>query len=207
MKNIYNRIGGRILELRKTKGLSREGFSKKLGIHVNSLRNYELGKRQPDFNLIEKIINIYKIPIDYFFENGSKLIQYPFLSKITRGEPILSNRNIKGVKTLNNLFPRGKQYCLIKVKDNSLKDRGINKNDLVLINIEKKELKEKEVYAVAVFENSKKETEIILRTVINKGNMIALISANLNYEPQLYKKIDVQIIGKVITVIKRINQS
>ncbi len=63
---------GKILKyMRKEKKYKQEIIAKKLGIERSSLSSYESGRRQPDFNTIEKIANTcgYKI---YFISNNEK---------------------------------------------------------------------------------------------------------------------------------------
>ena len=41
--------------------------AKALGISVATLRNYESGKTTPDWNLVRRIEELYKYPVDYIF--------------------------------------------------------------------------------------------------------------------------------------------
>lgn len=51
--------------LRLEAGLSQEELAKKLGISRSCLANYEIGKRQPDQEMITKIADTFQIMSDY----------------------------------------------------------------------------------------------------------------------------------------------
>lgn len=64
-------IGTQITLLREHKGISREYMSDALGIHVNTYKNIEYGKRIPDVLEIQKIAEILDVdPV--IFLPGSK---------------------------------------------------------------------------------------------------------------------------------------
>lgn len=48
-------IGESIKKLRKQKGMTQKQLSQELGIAINSLSRYEIGERNPPFDMLEKI--------------------------------------------------------------------------------------------------------------------------------------------------------
>lgn len=53
--------GSQIMLLRERKGISREQMADNLGMHVNTYKNIEYGKKIPDLNEIQKIAEILEI--------------------------------------------------------------------------------------------------------------------------------------------------
>lgn len=58
-------FGKRIKYLRNEKALRQEDVAKKLGIARTTYAMYEQGKREPDFNLLEKMAELYDVSVDY----------------------------------------------------------------------------------------------------------------------------------------------
>ncbi|GIM46995.1 hypothetical protein DNHGIG_25440 [Collibacillus ludicampi] len=60
---LYNRL----VKLRKEKKISQEGIAKALGIPRSTYAQYELGRRHPDYDVIQKIADFFGVSIDYLF--------------------------------------------------------------------------------------------------------------------------------------------
>lgn len=58
-------IGNRIMELRKERGFTRKEFAEYLGIPSNTLRNYELGVREPGHPFIVNLAYALNVSTDY----------------------------------------------------------------------------------------------------------------------------------------------
>lgn len=66
----------RWIELRKSKNLTQEQLALKLGIQRSTYSNYELGKREPDFETAKIIADFFEVSVDYLMgdkvEDGGK---------------------------------------------------------------------------------------------------------------------------------------
>lgn len=60
-------IGHRITELREARSLTQEQLSSSLGISRAALSHYEKNRRQPDFDTLMKIADVFNVSIDYLF--------------------------------------------------------------------------------------------------------------------------------------------
>ncbi|RUS45278.1 helix-turn-helix domain-containing protein [Cohnella sp. AR92] len=58
-------IGDRIAELRDAKRLTQEQLSTSLGISRAALSHYEKNRRQPDFDTLIKLADIFGVSVDY----------------------------------------------------------------------------------------------------------------------------------------------
>ena len=55
----------KIKELRKSKKFTQKDVAEKIGITRPAYTAYEIGKRQPDFETLQKIADLYEVSIDY----------------------------------------------------------------------------------------------------------------------------------------------
>lgn len=57
--------GERLKKLREKIGLTQKFVAEKIGIKNNTLSSYESAKRQPDFQTLKKLADLYEVSIDY----------------------------------------------------------------------------------------------------------------------------------------------
>lgn len=55
----------RLKKLRENENITREHLANSLGITYSALSKYETGKREPDFELLQKIANYFNVTTDY----------------------------------------------------------------------------------------------------------------------------------------------
>ncbi len=60
-----NTFGKRIRSLRESLDLSQQEVSEKIGCSSKVLSNYELGKREPDFEIFVKLCDFFNVTADY----------------------------------------------------------------------------------------------------------------------------------------------
>ncbi|WP_419724070.1 helix-turn-helix domain-containing protein [Bacillus sp. SKDU12] len=68
-------LGKRITSLRKQDGLTQEGLAKKLNITRSALSQYELGTREPNYDLLIKIADYFDVSIDFLLRGENKETQ------------------------------------------------------------------------------------------------------------------------------------
>ena len=61
-------INKRLKMLREELGLSQKELAKKLNVSSSTIGMYEVNKRTPDANMIERIADFFQVSIDYLFE-------------------------------------------------------------------------------------------------------------------------------------------
>jgi len=59
----------RLAELRKEKNLSQKEIARVLQITQQAYSNYENGRREPDYNMLKKIADLYKVSLDWLLNN------------------------------------------------------------------------------------------------------------------------------------------
>lgn len=58
-------FSGRLLQLRKSKGLSQESVAKEAGITSRTYQRYESGEREPVVSVLIRMADLYGVSIDY----------------------------------------------------------------------------------------------------------------------------------------------
>jgi transcriptional regulator with XRE-family HTH domain len=58
-------FGDRLRWCREKKGLTQKFVAEKIGVKNNTLSSYEAGKRQPDYETLKSIADLYEVTIDY----------------------------------------------------------------------------------------------------------------------------------------------
>lgn len=61
-------IGKKLKEIRVRNGVSQQQVADVLGLCRSAYCNYEIGRRSPDFAIIKKLADFYRIPLDAFNE-------------------------------------------------------------------------------------------------------------------------------------------
>ncbi|WP_425595529.1 helix-turn-helix domain-containing protein [Priestia flexa] len=58
-------FGKRLATLRKEKGISQYEFADRIGFSRGQVANYEQGKREPDYETLQKIADFFDVSTDY----------------------------------------------------------------------------------------------------------------------------------------------
>ena len=87
----------KLKELRKTQNKTQEEMAKELGIKKQNYQNYEIGRRNPNFETLIKIADYFKVSIDFLLEHKTNAIN---LEEIT----LLQKEIIKKIINSNELI-------------------------------------------------------------------------------------------------------
>lgn len=71
IRTLKERIGNNIKGLREVKGLNRKEAAAKLGVAHQTLGHYELGRSEPPFEVLNKMVNVYGCSYDDIFGKDS----------------------------------------------------------------------------------------------------------------------------------------
>lgn len=92
-------IGKNLVELRKKAKLTQEELTKKLGIHRGTYANYEIDKREPDIETLQKIADFHGVTLDYLTGRTEQPspVQSIKISDMTQAEieEFINNPNIR----------------------------------------------------------------------------------------------------------------
>lgn len=124
-------------------------------------------------------------------------IPIPVIGRITAGKPILAVENIGESLVVDPSFVRGGEVnFLLMVEGSSMKDAGILDGDLVLVR--QQSTAENGEIVAALLDN---ETATVKR-FRKEGDRIVLEPENADFEPIVSDSDSVKIIGKVMAVLR-----
>lgn len=69
-------FGKRIVELRKGRGLTQAELARSIGISRSALSLYEIEKREPDIETLNKLASLFEVPVGYILGNEHEVIDY-----------------------------------------------------------------------------------------------------------------------------------
>ena len=64
-------IGTRIRTMRKSRGMTQEELGKAIGQSASSITMYETGRREPDFETLEALADVFNVPLVSFVPGSS----------------------------------------------------------------------------------------------------------------------------------------
>lgn len=82
-------IGNKIKILRKVRGLTQQQLAEKLNVGRATVSNYEIGRRQPRLNELERIAAVLGVGLDYFGVTPSDITDL-----IARAKLLFNDENI-----------------------------------------------------------------------------------------------------------------
>lgn len=77
-------LGSRLTNLRESEGWSKTYVANRLNLNLSTYANYEYGNREPDFETIGKLADLFNVSADYLLGRGGHTEAGPSLSKNQR---------------------------------------------------------------------------------------------------------------------------
>lgn len=90
VKNV-SKLGKKLKELRKNKKVSQQVIADYFGVTRGTVSNWEIGRREPDLETLEKLAKFYGVNLNYF---QSEDIQDDILDLLARTNKIFKNENV-----------------------------------------------------------------------------------------------------------------
>lgn len=92
----------RLKELRLSKGLRQEQVAKLIGVNKSAISTYESGNRQPSYDILVRLANLYRVSTDYLL--GQTNIRSVDLSGLTEQEAALICGIVETMSKKNELI-------------------------------------------------------------------------------------------------------
>ena len=129
-------------------------------------------------------------------EEGVETNEIPVLGKIAAGTPVEAIQNeVSRVPLPNNLEKNG-EYFGLRVQGDSMIDAGISEGDTVIV--KKTDTAENGKIVVALIDDH----EAMLKRIRKKGKVVALESANKNYETKIFGPDRVKVQGVLVSLYR-----
>lgn len=194
----------RLKELRKDANITMKKFGEIIGVSESTISLYESGKRQPDYNTLERIADHFNVTVDYLLGRDqlphpkpiASGVKIPVLGIVQAGVPMEAIENIIDYEEISEEMARSGEYFGLRVKGSSMEPK-FSEGDVVIVR--KQPDAENGEIAIILVNGS----EATIKKIKKDSNGIMLIPSNPNYEVQFYDNKDieekpVQIIGKVV---------
>ena len=198
---MFNNI---LQSLRAEKGVSQLVVAQHLGITKQAYSLYELGKRNPDNDMLYKISEYFNVSLDYLLgkskiKNVNSLgsgIKIPVLGTVRAGIPLEAVEEILDYEEITPQMAASGDFFGLKIKGDSMEPK-FSDGDVVII---RKQSDADNGDIVVALVNGDEAT---IKKLKKTEQGIMLIPSNNNYEPLFYDKQAIQekpvvLIGKVV---------
>lgn len=206
-------FGARLRELRQEANYSQSDLARLARTSKSSINMYERGEREPGFEMMETLADIFNVDMNYlmgqsekkgrlFDDRGlppnilpmPKMRKVPLLGTIACGEPILASENISAYLDVAEEI-----HCdfALRCKGDSMMDARILDGDVVYIRLQP-DVENGEIAAVLI---DGMETEATLKRVYKSEGQVVLAPANASYTPLAFVGEDlarIHILGKAV---------
>ena len=213
-------FGSRLRLLRKEAALTQSELAKVLDVAESAVSMWELGKRRPDYEMLEAIADYFNVDMNYllgqsdvrnqfrldfgfdnilFVPNSSSI---PILGTIACGEPILAAENIEGDVDLPEHIHAD---FALRCKGDSMINARIHDGDIVYIR-QQATVNNGEIAAVLIDDEATLKRVYIGMNSEGVVDTLILQPANPRYQPMFFKGEEleaVRILGKAVGFTSR----
>ena len=81
----------KLKELRKNRKITQQTVADRFGVTRGTVSNWELGRREPDLQTLEKLAAFYGVSLDYFSKKPTK---DEFLEFLARANSLFANKEV-----------------------------------------------------------------------------------------------------------------
>ncbi len=138
--------------------------------------------------------------LDFETEAKAKVMSIPLVGRVTAGEPILATENIEEYIPLPQSFVRDENSFVLQVTGDSMINAGIYDNDYIVVR--KQNYADDSDIVVAMISNT--ESEATVKRFFQEGRKIRLQPENDSLDPFILPADEVDILGKVTGLFRRI---
>lgn len=188
--------------LRTNKGLTQVEFAKIFNIATGTIAMWETGKRQPDFNTINKLAEYFNVSTDYLLgveqqPKPKKIgVKIPVLGEVQAGVPIEAIQDIIDYEEIDEQTAAQGEFFALQVRGDSMEPK-FSQGDVVIV---KQQSTVDSGNIAIVLVNGDSAT---IKKFVRHDSGISLIALNPAYEPMFYTNKEVEelpviCLGKVV---------
>lgn len=193
----------RLSELRLKQNLSQQDVANSLGLSRQVYNNYELGKRQPSFEILQKLALFYTVSVDYLLgvsdapeKPRKRGVKIPVLGVVQAGVPIEAIEDIIDYEEIPEDMARTGEFFGLEVRGESMEPK-FSPGDVVIVR--KQEDVDSGNIAIVLVNGS----DATVKKIKKHQEGISLIPLNTAFETMFYSNeeilsLPVRILGKVV---------
>jgi repressor LexA len=117
---------------------------------------------------------------------------------VAAGTDVLAQENVEELLPLPADFTGDGQLFMLKVRGDSMIDAGILNGDFVVVR-QQAEAEKGDIVVAGITREAP-----TVKTYTRKGSKVVLVPSNPTLEPMVFEPHEVQIFGKVVTVLRRL---
>jgi repressor LexA len=159
--------------------------------HIESLRAKGYLQHQPSKSRTN-------VPVQSQIFTLDQINEVPLLGQIQAGLPADAEENLEGSLPLPRVWAKDDKVFMLRVKGDSMKDAHILSGDLALVR-QQVNAENGEIVVARVH-----QSEATLKRFYQKANKVTLKPANPRYDPIEVSSDEVEVVGKVIGVYRKI---
>ena len=159
--------------------------------HIESLRAKGYLQHQPSKSRTN-------VPVQPQIFTLEQINEVPLLGQIQAGLPIHAEENLEGSLPLPRVWTKDDKVFVLRVKGDSMKDAHILSGDLALVR-QQANAENGEIVVARVH-----QSEATLKRFYQKANKVTLKPENPRYDPIEVSSDEVEVVGKVIGVYRKI---
>lgn len=159
--------------------------------HIESLRAKGYLQHQPSKSRTN-------VPIQSQIFTLEQINEVPLLGQIQAGLPVHAEENLEGSLPLPRVWAKDDKVFVLRVKGDSMKDAHILSGDLALVR-QQANAENGEIVVARVH-----QSEATLKRFYQKANKVTLKPENPRYDPIEVSSDEVEVVGKVIGVYRKI---
>lgn len=191
---------------RAREGLSQSELAKKLGLSSSTISMYEVGKRQPDFEVEEKIADLFNTDLNTLRGKDSEwprvschssgAVTIKVLGRVAAGIPISAVEDIIDTEEITEDLAKTGEFFGLQIHGDSMEPR-MKEGDVVIVR-QQDDAESGDIVIATV-----NGDEATCKRLMKYETGIALISTNPSYDPIFFSNKEivekpVRIIGKVV---------
>ena len=123
----------------------------------------------------------------------------PLVGDVAAGTDVLAQENIEELLPLPADFTGDGQLFMVRVRGESMIEAGILDGDYAVVRADDREPRTGDIVVAGI-----PGEEATVKTFTRKGGKVVLMPANADYQPIELDPADVQVFGKVVTILRRL---
>lgn len=159
-------LGDRLKHLRNAKNLTQTQLSKELNISRGTYAHYEINKREPDFDTLQKLADFYNVSTDYLLGRSNEMMSVSYLkSDITTFVNSIDEALHHYLTTISKAIVTSSGKAMLK--ESEIEEKLFN---CIIKNLEKQNINFDDVMEEVVNADIKKRYEILVPTLLKINN-------------------------------------
>ncbi len=189
---------------RKRAGLTQVELANKLHVANGTVAMWETGKREPNFETIQKIAELFNVTVDDLIGSSregiapskKKGVKIPVLGRVAAGIPITAIEEVLDYEEIEESLAKTGDFYGLQIRGTSMEPK-FSEGDVVIVR-QQSDVESGEIAIVLV-----NGDDATCKCVVKHENGLSLISLNPSFPPKFFtdqevEQLPVRIIGRVM---------